>query len=830
MKLSNRIIAGVLCFVITLYSVSSPFVASAGLGDAFQYGVDTLNNWISGSSSEPLGGWNLTDWSSALFSSNKPQAYYTTPTESVEDKYGNVTNYYRGGDTTTTKIIDSYNHTFNTIHNVSNTNNYSANVQLENFLNNYTTNNNNYTYNTEYKSWYYDNTSNTYNYDASQTYYNTDNSQYYISIDNSTDEYYLVDVKYSPTFVTVNYTYNTTNNTTNNYGNVTNVYYYELTDGRNSADLSADDVLGLDLGYDVANYELITDDDSTLSLQHFDGDYTDSSSYGRTFYSENRSTNYVDSGEFGKAVKLSSGSAAGVTIPGLSGYDGLTFDFRVYYDKIDSLGIYLGDTNLFQRFVKSKSCYFLDFYSDVGTTFSLGRFCRTCYNSACGYPHFTSAGSKTSGLSLSKSISNEHTPPTSSYSGWTASYSDEYGYFDDNFDVEIVSQSDQCEWGTLIQDFDSAQTITVGSTAHSTFNFSINLVNHYRDTRYKATPTNSSRNIPVDFSYSAYANQWVPMRITIDDGKLYYFVNGDLVGSGAFTMPVADKFYIKSSGTLYLDELRITAGDMVYTSSYVPSNAPYDTNKVLALPSELVEDVIYVRSSIPVTAWRVGGVRPSNPSKGFVYIPIYSDNTGGQSQIYDGNNWVNIDSVVYNGSVSVTTKGFKFSPVGDSLDISTDNSSGSGSSDSDSPSTSCTHDWELTESVEGEYDLYTCKKCSKQHYDYDQSGTPPSSSSDSSDSSSSFLKWLGEKLGELFGAIADGFITLLESTLGVVLDSLISLVTSTIERLTKIASLFGSFANSLGALWSWLPPEIAAVLTAGVTIFVFIAVIRFFMK
>lgn len=257
MKVSKRIIACLLGFVITVYTISAPMVAYATVGDAFEYGLDTIIAWITGSSSQPLGGWNSVDWSNALFSSNKPQNYYTTPTESVEDKYGNVTNYYRGGDTTNTNIIDSYNRTFNNIWNTTNTtNNYTANVKLNDFLNTYTTVNNDYTYNTSFKSWYYDQSTNNYTYDASQTYYNTDNSQYYISIDNSTDEYYLIDVRYSPTFVTVNYNYYNINNSTT-YGDVTNVYYFELTDGRNSSSLSADEVAGLDLGYDVVNYELV---------------------------------------------------------------------------------------------------------------------------------------------------------------------------------------------------------------------------------------------------------------------------------------------------------------------------------------------------------------------------------------------------------------------------------------------------------------------------------------------------------------------------------------------------------------------------------------------
>ena len=76
----------------------------------------------------------------------------------------------------------------------------------------------------------------------------------------------------------------------------------------------------MDFGYDVKNYELVTDDPNTLSLQHFDGDYNDSSSFNRSYYSQNRSTTYVDSGAFGKAVSLPNGAAAGVTIPNLSGY------------------------------------------------------------------------------------------------------------------------------------------------------------------------------------------------------------------------------------------------------------------------------------------------------------------------------------------------------------------------------------------------------------------------------------------------------------------------------------------------------------------------------
>ena len=173
-------------------------------------------------------------------------------------------------------------------------------------------------------------------------------------------------MQYSPTFVTVNYTYNNTVNHNEKHGDVTNVYYYELKDGRNSSSLTAAEVAGLDLGYDVVNYELVTDDPNTLSLQHFDGNYDDSSSYGRSFYSQNRSTVYVDSGDFGKAVLLPTGAAAGVTIPGLSSKSSLSFDFRVRYADVSHLGVYFGDTNLFQEVVTSRSWKGKDVYSDDG--------------------------------------------------------------------------------------------------------------------------------------------------------------------------------------------------------------------------------------------------------------------------------------------------------------------------------------------------------------------------------------------------------------------------------------------------------------------------------
>ena len=877
MKYFSRIIASFLA-VVTTISFLAPPAHAASLVDNISA---SLQDWVAGWSGQNTGMWNPVDPLMGTFTANKPQNYYTTPTESKEDKYGNVTNYYRGGDTTNKKIIDSYNKTFNTIHNTTNTtNNYSANVKLSDFLNTYTTVNNDYTYNTQFKSWYYDNTTNNFNYADNKLYYNEDNSQYYISIDNSTDEYYLVDVKYSPTFVTVNYTYNTTNNnTTNNYGDVTNIYYFELTDGRNSSTLSASEVAGLDLGYDVAPYVLVPDDPNTLSLQHFDGDYTDSSSYGRDFYSVNRSTNYVDSGAFGKAVRLPSGSAAGVTIPGLSSYDKLSFDFRVYYSDIANLGIYFGDTCLFQQIPSYKSQSVYDRYSDDGNSFNLGRFC--IYYSSHGNCPGGEPPSKDNYLDLteygytySNSLKTTHSVPSVDGSGWFVSNSSYYGWYTWPLSPTLYSSS-RSQYGWPINR-ERYGTETSSGNKHYLYDYTTTVCNT-KTFNYRVTP----QSVKADFSYATYKNQWVPMRITISGGKLYYFVNGDLVGSGDFTKPTADKFYIQSSGTLYLDELRVTTGDLTSTGAYTPSNSPYDTNKVLALPDAKTANTIYVRHSTPVSAYRIGGVRPSNPTTGFFYIPLHDDYTGGQPQLYDGSNWVDVEAMVYDGSTVKSALGYVFHPVGSSPDVDADlkperptkpgedadpNTCQHEWKETSRKEASCTlagsiayacekcrttktetipklgHSWEVKTSVQTTYDetgnvvtqgytIYRCTVCGEEYKDTDGTGPPvPSTPDTPDDGEGNWFTKLLKKIGDFFGTTIGGLLDLIGAALDKILDSLIILVENTIGKLKDLVNLFGSFGEALGVLWTWLPPEVMTVLVAGVTVFIFVALLKLFLK
>lgn len=903
-KCMTRGLSLLLCIVVMASMISDGSVAQAGIFDSSSssWWSQVVSNWIDNSSST-ANTWNSVDNSDHSYTVNKPQNYYTNVTSSVVDKSGNVTNYYRGGDTTNTKIIDSYNRTFNTIHNTTNnTNNYEANVKLSDFLNQYTTNNvtNKYSYSADFKSWYYDNTTNNYNYNdftrneytENNLYYNQDNSRYYISIDNSTDEYYLIDVQYSPTFVTVNYTYNSTVNNNQKVGDVTNVYYYELKDGRNSSSLTAAEVAGLDLGYDVVNYELVTDDPNTLSLQHFDGNYNDSSSYGRTFYSQNRSMQYVDSGSFGQAVLLPTGSAAGVTIPNLSSNSSLSFDFRVRYADVSQLGVYFGGTNLFQEVVTSRSWKGRDVYSDDGNRYPSGSLLYakfdasglslskgTYYDISFLTPYFKYDGYSHEIISPSSSYKSQMSKPTSYLSSGfdgESSYSKKYGW------MGFGSAAPSVYLNNLFWQYNPSITCFTNDPGTGLEWLTQGYLRHYTDYEYRWSP---SQYVLANFSYDSYKNQWVSMRITIANGKLYYFVNGDLVGSGSFTKPTADKFYIKSSGTVYLDELRVTTGSLSSTSAYTPSSAPYDTNKVLALPDDLKANTIYVQHTTPVTNYRIGGVRPSNPETGYFYIPLHEDNAGGQPQLYDGSNWVNVTAMVYDGSTLKNALGYVFSPVGEAPDVDIDAKPERPEKPGETVDPEkCEHEWELTggtqptcvlpgvaeytcskcektktepisklphnwevkQSVQTSYDetgniqtqgftIYRCEICGEEYKDTDGSGPPGGPSG--GDGSGEEGETIWDKLGKLLGSGLSGILKMAEAVIGGLLDALISLVDMITGKLADVVAavmrifeevpqLFTGFLGFLSAVFPFMPPEIMLLLTFGIAAVVFVGIIK----
>lgn len=120
---SKRIISFLTVFAILAACIHITPIAHASISWSEGGLLGKVTSWVGGTTAFDAIWGTDHSW---MYAANKPQAYYTTPTSSTEDASGNVTNYYRGGDTTTTKIIDSYNQTFNTIHSCDSTKRQSA--------------------------------------------------------------------------------------------------------------------------------------------------------------------------------------------------------------------------------------------------------------------------------------------------------------------------------------------------------------------------------------------------------------------------------------------------------------------------------------------------------------------------------------------------------------------------------------------------------------------------------------------------------------------------------------------------------------------------------
>lgn len=149
------------------------------------------------------------------------------------------------------------------------------------------------------------------------------------------------------------------------------------------------------------------------------------------------------------------------------------------------------------------------------------------------------------------------------------------------------------------------------------------------------------------------------------------------------------------------------------------------------------------------------------------------------------------------------------------------------------------HDWQVKQTVTTEYDDtgqliqqgYTIFECSRCHEQYKSSdGTIPPGGGSGTDPGGDEGETIWDKLGKLLGTAVKALLDLLGSAVDVILGGLIDLITNLVESLKQLVDLFGTVGEAFQVLWTWLPPEITAILVAGVSIFVFVALLKFFMK
>ncbi|MCI8593743.1 MAG: LamG domain-containing protein [Oscillospiraceae bacterium] len=163
--------------------------------------------------------------------------------------------------------------------------------------------------------------------------YNFDDHSYTVNTYNYDNRTY--------TYYTWQYTYNITNTyytyigTSAEYQNEAYEFYYELPDGRSSADLTAEEIAGMSFQFtDVVNYERSATDTSLRSLYHFDGN-TDDASYFSTqtefAWNTGASITYMDSGVFDGCLYLdNTAHSFDLTLPSHIASADFTLQFRYY--------------------------------------------------------------------------------------------------------------------------------------------------------------------------------------------------------------------------------------------------------------------------------------------------------------------------------------------------------------------------------------------------------------------------------------------------------------------------------------------------------------------
>lgn len=131
----------------------------------------------------------------------------------------------------------------------------------------------------------------------------------------------------------------------------------------------------------------------------------------------------------------------------------------------------------------------------------------------------------------------------------------------------------------------------------------------------------------------------------------YFIINGTNITSNPFTFDIVQDSTLTAS-TVYIGDDPDdpvtppgTGDGPIY--NFTPPSLPYDTNLVYTLPEVDTNNKILIQSSIPISDWQIGGVRPSLYSYGFVYIYVDENGLMKSIQQFDGADWIDLKGSLY---------------------------------------------------------------------------------------------------------------------------------------------------------------------------------------
>lgn len=240
---------------------------------------------------------------------------------------------------------------------------------------------------------------------------------------------------------------------------------------------------------------------------------------------------------------------------------------------------------------------------------------------------------------------------------------------------------------------------------------------------------------------------------------------------------------MQHSGTI-IDEMRLSKG-VLYTSNFVPISEPYTTNEVLVLPSNIPDKTLLFYTGMDYPSYRIGGARPTYPANGSIYVSTEEDIVKTIQQ-YQTNKWVEIDAYLYRDGKLTDFKGF---------DLNT---------------------YKYDEPEDPPDSILNPDK----PVDPEPSEPEPSEpdNPDGDGSGGGGLGSLLEGIGKLFS----GIVSVLGKLIGMVSD----LITGLFDSLSIFTGFTTGFTEFLSATFSFVPPEIWGLITAGITLMILAAVIK----
>lgn len=675
-----------------------------------------------------------------------------------------------------------------------------------------------------------------YTYTYNTAYYNNTYNSYYIPVTyNDVDYNYFI--TYAPTYTNITYIVDGCNDPSQA---VSNNYYFQLPDGRNSYNLTADDVFGIPLAGEVINYDAVPENDNCVALYHFDGNITDASGKSNTaIFDDGTVPQYISSNGFGKHLMLTNRGRFSLTLPEALEAP-YTIEFRVNYGQYQS---------------------FFPISSELGNGYE-----RDFYISDRRVTHSGSSSLYYDNQVFIKALKQY------------LIYHNKYSFYFSGLDEGARKNRFGYYWetgGLYFYDFPSVTSYYAKDKSGNFVTISTSLLSSNYDTCFIETENKYSAEklTGQSFNYGSCSSnssipiplgQWVNMAIVNDGSTVKYYMNGV-----EFTPP---SNWVESTGSVdylsfygspgftysYYDELRISKGAL-YTSNYTPASAPFDIPMALVLPSEKTEGAIAVKSAVAVNNVRLGGVRPSYPAQGDVYISLDADKKVTSCQQYQSGTWTECQGSVCDNDTWVDLSGYSFAgqvvnedDFSEVIDKKEDPAAGTDANPEAEVTSITVHYYkegttdkvrrdtvyqnlavgaaftasaptvkgykalaasaEITVTADGEHIFY-----------YSVDGSTDPGGGDDDPSKPGFFDGLLSNVKSLVNVIC-GFV-------GGVVQSLLSGVTGIISTLIDafkaVLSLGGHFGDFLAAALGFVPREIIDLLIAGIAVSIALAIVKF---